>query len=65
METEPRGRKTMPITDVTSRALRKEGNCDASWLFWMKSLKEGVMRYIDVLLGNNDETINYTTAVFR
>jgi hypothetical protein len=62
--TEPRGRKTRPITHVTSTALGKEWRY-ACRLFGTNSLKEGAMWHTDPLLGNYREISKYTTAVIE
>jgi hypothetical protein len=56
VRTEPWGRKVMPITDITSTALRKEE---------MRVLKEGTMWHVDLLLGNDCAISNYTTVVAK
>jgi hypothetical protein len=61
--TEPWGRERSSITDIISTALREEWWYTCR-LFMVNSLKEGTMRCIDPLLGN-DREINTTTAVPR
>jgi hypothetical protein len=51
-----------PITDVTRAALGKEERQYACRIFGTNSLKEGAMRHIDPLLGN-DSGRRYITAV--
>jgi hypothetical protein len=57
VRTEPQGRKVRPITDVTSTALRKEEMAVC--------LKEGAVCHVDMLLGNDHETSNCTTAIAK
>jgi hypothetical protein len=59
------GRKERPITDVTSTALGKEEWWYACRLFRRNSLKEGAKWNVDLLLGNDCEISDYTTAFVK
>jgi hypothetical protein len=61
VRTEPWGRKERPITDVTSTALRKEGN----GVMPVAYLEQTALRreHTDLLLGSGHEISNYIMAV--
>jgi hypothetical protein len=65
VRTEPRGRKVNPITGVTTQPSEKKKWRYACRLFEMNIFKKGAMCRIDLLLENNREINNETTAVVR